>query len=210
MSRFNLTPRDTRFFDLFEHDTANLLAASKALVDMFNDSTVDREARATEIKNMEERGDSITHEVIKRLHRSFVTPIDREDIAALAHTLDSVMDFVEAAARTLVLYRMPEPTERAKELARILLCIATRLHETMPHLRNRKQFSSILRACVDINRFENEADAVHHAAQAELFESDMEALEVMKWRELYQHLENATDLGEDVANALEGIVLKHA
>ncbi len=210
MSRFNLTPRDTRFFDLFEHDTENLLAASKALVDMFDDSTVDKEARATEIKNMEERGDSITHEVIKRLHRSFVTPIDREDIAALAHTLDSVMDFVEAAARTLVLYRMPEPTERAKELARILLCIATRLHETMPHLRNRKQFSSILRACVDINRFENEADAVHHAAQAELFESDMEALEVMKWRELYQHLENATDLGEDVANALEGIVLKHA
>ncbi len=210
MARFNLTPRDTRFYDLFEQDTDNLLVASRALVEMFEDSTIDKEACATEIKRLEERGDSITHEVIKRLHRSFVTPIDREDIATLAHTLDSVMDFVEAAARTLVLYRMPEPTERAKELARIVVCIATKLHETMPHLRNRKQFSSILRACVDINRLENEADTVHHAAQAELFESGMDALEVMKWRELYQHLENATDLGEDVANALEGIVLKHA
>ncbi len=210
MPRFNLTPRDTRFFDFFEQDTENLLEASRQLVEMFEDPTVDRPARAAEIKRLEEQGDSITHEIIRRLHRSFVTPIDREDIATLAHTLDSVMDFVEAAARTLVLYRMPDPTERAKELSRIVLCIASRLHETMPRLRDRRQFSAILRACVDINRMENEADAVHHAAQAELFETYTDALEVMKWRELYQHLENATDLGEDVANALEGIVLKHA
>jgi len=177
---------------------------------MFAENCGDRETRAQEIKGFEEHGDSITHEIIKRLHRSFVTPIDREDIAALAHTLDSVMDFVEAAARTLVLYRMTEPTPRAKELARIVLGVATRLHEVMPCLRQRKQFARILRACVDINRLENEADAVHHAAQAELFESCSNAIEVIKWRELYQHLENATDLGEDVANALEGIVLKHA
>lgn len=210
MPRFNLTPRDTRFYDLFEQDTENLLKASRMLVELFEDPGINRPARAAEIKDLEERGDSITHEIIKRLHRSFVTPIDREDIATLAHTLDTVMDFVEAAARTLVLYRMPEPTNRARELANIVLCIASRLHETMPHLRDRKQFSAILRACVDINRMENEADAVHHAAQAELFETCTDALEVMKWRELYQHLENATDLGEDVANALEGIVLKHA
>ena len=210
MARFILTPRDTRFYDLFEQDTTNLLTGARALVDMFAENCPDREMRAQEIKGFEEAGDSITHEIIKRLHRSFVTPIDREDIATLAHTLDSVMDFVEAAARTLVLYRMSEPTPRAKELARIVLGVATRLHEVMPCLRQRKQFARILRACVDINRLENEADAVHHAAQAELFESCSNAIDVIKWRELYQHLENATDLGEDVANALEGIVLKHA
>jgi uncharacterized protein len=199
-----------RFYDLFEEDTGNLVVAAKALVEMFEEGFEDRPARAQLIKEYEEKGDSITHEIIKRLHRSFVTPIDREDITTLAHTLDSVMDFVEAAARTLVLYRMSEPTPRARELARIVLCEATRLDEVMPNLRNRKQFARILRACVDINRLENEADAVHHAAQAELFESCTNAIEVIKWRELYQHLENATDLGEDVANALEGIVLKHA
>ncbi len=210
MARFILTPRDTRFYDLFEQDTENLLVAARALVEMFEDSTLDRAARAAEIKKLEERGDSITHEIIKRLHRSFVTPIDREDVLNLAHNMDSVLDFVEAAARTLVLYRMGEPTDRAKELARIVLAVATRLHEAMPNLRERKQFARILKACVDINSLENEADAVHHAAQAELFESCTNALDCIKWRELYQHLENATDMGEDVANALEGIVLKHA
>ncbi len=210
MPRFNLTPKDTRFYDLFEQDTENLVVAARALADMFEDGSPDRAAQAVYIKKLEEKGDSITHEVMKRLHRSFVTPLDREDIATLAHTLDSVMDFIEAAARTQVLYRMSEPTPRARELANIILCIATRLHEVMPSLRNRNQFARVLRTCVDINRLENEADAVHHAAQAELFDSCTDALEVIKWRELYQHLENATDLGEDVANALEGIVLKHA
>lgn len=210
MARFILTPRDTKFYDLFEQDTGNLVVAAQALVDMFEEGCDSRETRAQQIKVYEEHGDSITHEIIKRLHRSFVTPIDREDIATLAHALDSVMDFTEAAARTLVLYRMSEPTPQARDLARIVHGVAIRLHEVMPSLRDRKQFARILRACVDINRLENEADAVHHAAQAELFESCTDAIEVIKWRELYQHLENATDLGEDVANALEGIVLKHA
>jgi uncharacterized protein len=199
-----------RFYDLFEEDTENLTVAARALVEFFGDSSHDRGERAGRIKELEEKGDHITHEIIKRLHRSFVTPIDREDIATLAHTLDSVLDFIEAAARTLVLYRMDEPTPRAKELAHIVLGVAMKLHEVMPYLRQRKEFSRILRACVEINRLENQADAVHHAAQAELFESCSDAIDVIKWRELYQHLENATDLGEDVANALEGIVLKHA
>ena len=199
-----------KFYELFEEDTENLVTGAKALVEFFQDSSHDRGERAGRIKELEEKGDHITHEIIKRLHRSFVTPIDREDIATLAHTLDSVLDFIEAAARTLVLYRMNEPTPRAKELAQIVLGVATRLHDVMPCLRQRKEFARILRACVDINRLENQADAVHHAAQAELFESCTDAINVIKWRELYQHLENATDMGEDVANALEGIVLKHA
>jgi len=208
--KFVLTPKDTRFYDLFEQDTANLVVACKALVEFFDDSMHDREEKAREFKRMESQGDSITHEIIKRLHRTFVTPIDREDIAEFAHTLDSVMDFVEAAARTLVLYRMPEPNERAKELARIVLSIAETLDVAMPCLRDRNQYARVLRACVDVNSLENQADDVHHAAQAELFDLYTEACDVIKWRELYQHLENATDMGEDVANITEGIVLKHA
>jgi len=208
--KFVLTPKDTRFYDLFEQDTANLVVACKALVEFFDDSMHDREEKAREFKRMESQGDSITHEIIKRLHRTFVTPIDREDIAEFAHTLDSVMDFVEAAARTLVLYRMPEPNERAKELARIVLSIAETLDVAMPCLRDRNQYARVLRACVDVNSLENQADDVHHAAQAELFDLYTEACDVIKWRELYQHLENATDMGEDVANIMEGIVLKHA
>lgn len=210
MPKFVLTPKDTRFYDLFEQDTANLVVACRALVEFFDDSLHDREESAREFKRMESQGDSITHEIIKRLHRTFVTPIDREDIAELAHTLDSVMDFVEAAARTLVLYRMPEPNDRARELAHIVLNIALKLDEIMPCLRDRNQYARVLRACVDINSLENQADDVHHAAQAELFDLYQDACDVIKWRELYQHLENATDLGEDVANTLEGIVLKHA
>ena len=208
--KFFLAPRDTQFYDLFEQDAANLLEAATALVEFFNDSEHDREEKARMFKDYEQKGDHFTHEIIKRLHRTFVTPIDREDIAQLAHTLDSVMDFVEAAARTLVLYKMTEPTPRARELARIVLGVAEKLNEIMPFLRNRKQFARILRGCVDVNRLENEADDVHHAAQAELFETSGDAFALIKWRELYQHLENATDLGEDVANILEGIVLKHA
>jgi len=208
--RFLLAPRDTQFYDLFEQDAANLLEAAQALVAFFNDSEHDRAEKARMFKAYAQKGDHFTNEIIKRLHRTFVTPIDREDIAQLAHTLDSVMDFVEAAARTLVLYKMTEPTPRARELARIVLGVAEKLNEIMPFLRNRKQFARILRGCVDVNRLENEADDVHHAAQAELFETSGDAFALIKWRELYQHLENATDLGEDVANILEGIVLKHA
>ncbi|MCK5212609.1 MAG: DUF47 family protein [Dehalococcoidia bacterium] len=105
---------------------------------------------------------------------------------------------------------MPEPTPYARQLAKIVLAIAVKLNDVMPCLRDRKQFAHILRVCVEVNSQENDADDVHHAAQAELFNNCTDALEVIKWRELYQHLENATDIGEDVANILEGIVLKHA
>ncbi len=210
MAKFILTPKDTRFYDFFEEDARNLVKAAQALVEFFENESSDREQRARDFKALEEHGDSITHEIIRRLHRSFVTPIDREDIAELAHAIDTVMDFIEAAARTLVLYKMGEPTQEARELTRIILAMVTKLQEAMPLLRDRKKFSGILRACVEINSLENDADDVHHAAQAALFDRGMDACDLIKWRELYQHLENATDVGEDVANILEGIVLKHA
>jgi len=208
--KFFLTPRSVEFYDLFEQETSNLVVAAEKLVDLF-DNYEDVEAKAKELKELEHRGDVITHEIIQRLHRTFVTPIDREDITLLAQSLDDVMDFIEAAGRTAFLYSIAQPTERAQELARIVARVAYKLNEVMPRLRHRDQFPWILKQCVEINTLENEADDVHHAALAELFEvCHLDACEVIKWREIYEHLESATDRGEDVANVLEGIVLKHA
>ena len=210
MAKFYLIPRDMEFYDLFEQETANLVTAAEKLVDFF-DNYENVEAKAKELKELEHRGDVITHEIIARLHRTFVTPIDREDITLLAHSLDDVMDFIEAAGRTACLYRIAQPTERARELARIVGKMAVKLNEVVPRLRRRDQFTWILKRCVEINTLENDADDVQHAALAELFEvCSTDACEVIKWREIYGHLENATDRGEDVANVLEGIVLKNA
>jgi hypothetical protein len=125
--------------------------------------------------------------------------------------MDDVMDFMEAAARTAFLYGITQPTERSRELARIVLRMARKLNEVVPRLRRRDQYTWILKQCVQINTLENEADDVQHTALAELFEvCQLNACEVIKWREVYEHLESATDRGEDIANVLEGIVLKHA
>jgi len=198
------------FYDMFEQETANLVTAAEKLVDFF-EKYENVEEKAKELKALEHRGDVLTHEIIARVHRSFVTPIDREDITLLAHSLDDVMDFIEAAGRTAYLYNIAQPTERARELAQIVVKMAHKLNEVVPRLRRREQFPWILKQCVEINSLENEADDVQHAALAELFEvCRTDACEVIKWREIYGHLENATDRGEDVANVLEGIVLKHA
>ena len=210
MAKISFIPRDMEFYDLFEQETANLVVAAEKLVDFFNNYE-NVEAKAKELKELEHKGDVITHEIIARAHRSFVTPIDREDITLLAHSLDDVMDFIEAAGRTANLYRIAQPTERARELVRIVVKMAFKLNEVMPQLRHRDKFKWILEQCVEINTLENEADDVQHAALAELFEAcASDACEVIKWRELYQHLEDATDRGEDVANVLEGVVLKYA
>jgi len=209
LAKFLLTPRDTKFYDLFERDTANLVVAAEKLVDFF-ENYGNVEAKAKEMKGLETQGDTITHQIVQRLHRTFVTPIDREDIAQLAHSLDDIMDFIEAAARTAFLYHVEQPAERARELARIVLRMAYKLNEMLPRLRHRDQFEQILTECVEINSLENEADDVHHTAMAELFDGSGDACEIIKWREIYQHLEDATDCGEDVANILEGIVLKNA
>jgi predicted phosphate transport protein (TIGR00153 family) len=210
LAKFSFIPKNMEFYDMFEQETANLVIAAEKLVDLF-DNYGNVEAKAKELKELEHRGDVITHEIIGRVHRSFVTPIDREDITLLAHSLDDVMDFIEAAGRTAYLYNIAQPTERARELAQIVVKMARKLNEVVPRLRRREQFPWILKQCVEINSLENEADDVQHAALAELFEvCRTDACEVIKWREIYGHLENATDRGEDVANVLEGIVLKHA
>ena len=130
MPRFPFIPRDTDFYDLFEQDTSNLVVAAEKLVDLF-ENYEDVEAKAKQLKEFEHRGDVITHEIIQRVHRTFVTPIDREDITLLAHSLDDVMDFIEAAGRTAHLYRIAQPPDRARQLVRIVAKVAHTLNEAM-------------------------------------------------------------------------------
>jgi hypothetical protein len=210
LPRFSIVPRNAKFYDLFEKQTANLVVAAEKLVDLF-DNYEDVEVKTKQLKILEHQGDAWTHEIMARVHRTFVTPIDREDIILLAHTIDGVMDFIEAAGRTAFLYHIDQPTERCRQLASIVARVAYQLNDVLPRLRHRDQFEQILQQCVEINSLENEADDVHHAALAELFDTcSTNACEVIKWREIYQHMEDATDRAEDVANIVEGIVLKHA
>ncbi|MDH4367967.1 MAG: DUF47 family protein, partial [Dehalococcoidia bacterium] len=147
MAKFSLIPKDMEFYDLFDKATSNLVVAAKKLVDFF-DNYENVEARAKELKDLEHQGDVVTHEIIARVHRSFVTPIDREDITLLAHSLDDVMDFIEAAGRTANLYHIVQPREPARELARIVDKMANKLNEVVPRLRQRDQYFWILQQCV--------------------------------------------------------------
>lgn len=207
MPRFSIMPREPKFFDLFERSVANVATAARLLADLFEDYTKlpQKVARMTELEHV---GDAITHQIMEQLHRTFVTPLDREDIALLTERLDDMMDFMEDAANAMLLYRIEQPTIRAQELASILVTMTDELAIAVPHLRNRSKMKEILEHCVEINRLENEADAVVRFALAELFDG-IPIIEVIKWREIYEHLETAVDKGEDVANVLEGVVLKH-
>jgi len=168
------------------------------------------EGKVGEITELEHRGDTITHEIMAQLNRTFVTPFDREDIALLAHVLDDVTDFIHAAADAMLIYKVNSPSQRAKELADIIVQAAAEIERVIPRLRHRAELKQIFEHCVEINRLENMADRIFRSAMAELFDNTTDIAEVIKWREIYEHMESATDRCEDVANVLEGVALKHA
>ncbi|GAH83464.1 unnamed protein product, partial [marine sediment metagenome] len=175
------------------------------------DTWEDVEGRVDEITKLEHEGDTITHQIMAQLNRTFVTPFDREDIALLAHTLDDVTDFIHAAADAMLIYKIDYPNQRAKELADIIVQAASEVERAIPRLRQHSnELKRILEHCVEINRLENMADRVFRSAQAELFSNTTDITQVIKWREIYEHMEAATDRCEDVANVLEGVALKHA
>jgi len=207
--KFPFLPRENRFFELFEESAQNMVKASQVLKEMLNTWEFVGE-RVAEITELEHVGDTITHQIMAQLNRTFVTPFDREDIALLAHTLDDVTDFIHAAADAMLIYKVEGPTRRAKELSEIIIQAASEVERAIPHLRRRVELKQIPRYCVEINRLENMADRVFRAAMAELFDDTVDIAQVIKWREIYEHLEAATDRCEDVANVLEGVALKHA
>ncbi len=202
-------PREEKFFDLFEQSARNMVKVAEALKELVN-SWQYVDSKVAEITELEHEGDSVTHQIIAQLNRSFITPFDREDIALLAHSLDDIVDFIHAAADAMLIYKIKQSTQRAKELADVIVLSAVEVEKAVRGLRRHSALKQILEKCVEINRLENVADRIHRAAIGELFDDASDLAQVIKWREIYEHMETATDRCEDVANVLEGVVLKHA
>jgi predicted phosphate transport protein (TIGR00153 family) len=211
MVRFNLIPRDARYFDLFERAGSNLVEMTHVLRDLLTDYT-DVAAKLARLHELEHAGDACTREVMQALNRTFIAPLDREDIASLIRTLDDVADKTWAAAARLDIYRIPAPSETAQDLAGVLVQMVERLTQALPYLRRSSDMQRILSITEEIDRLETEADDLLRSGLATLFTSPADLEQVVlgvKWREIYDFLEGATDSAEDVADALEAIVLKH-
>jgi predicted phosphate transport protein (TIGR00153 family) len=209
MVKLSILPREQKFFDLFEASAKNTTKAARELKEMM-DTWQFVDSRVAEITELEHEGDSITHQVMSLVHRTFITPFDREDIALLAHTMDDVIDFIHAAADAMFIYKIKSPTQRSKELADIIVQGAVEVEKAVRGLRRKSEFKHILESCVELNRLENMADRVYRAAIGELFEDATDIAQIIKWREIYEHMESATDRAEDVADVLEGVALKNA
>lgn len=209
MFKFPFIPREEKFFRLFEDGARNMVKAAEALKGLI-DTWENVEEKVDAITELEHQGDSVTHRIMEQLHRTFVTPFDREDIALLAHSLDDIVDFIHSTADALFLYKIEQPSQRAKELADILVQAAAEVERALLLLEHHAQLKQVLERCVEINRLENMADRVFRSAMAELFDDSTDIAYIIKWREIYEHMESATDRCEDVADVIEGVALKHA
>lgn len=204
---FNLIPREVRFFDYFEQQAAHITRAAGLLHDLVHDFP-DARAKLHAIKEVEHLGDQVTHEIVKKLNTTFITPIDREDIHALATRLDDVLDYMEASAERLVLYRIKEPTSACRALADVIVATAAAMDRAIRCLRTMDP--SFHGHAVEVNRLENSADVLLRDSLAALFEEQGDPIDVIKWKEIYETMEAVTDRCEDVANVIEGIILKMA
>jgi len=204
-----LLPRDESFFDDFEKHAQKTVEGCRALVEMAQGKVPAAEA-CPRIKAIESECDAITHHVVERLHKVFITPIDRNDIFRLISKMDDVMDFVEAASQRVALYEVDPSNKELWDLARVLQSGSERISEAVTGMRNLKHPELILEKCVEINRLENEADVQLRGAIAKLFKEEKNPIQVIKWKEIFELLETATDRCEDVANIIEGVVLENS
>jgi uncharacterized protein len=199
-------PRDRVYFELFEEAGQNILRACD-LLDRMLSNFPDSKDLAREILVCEQEGDRITHDIYDRLNHTFVTPIDREDILALASALDDIVDYTEEVADYLGLYKIEAPMDQAIRLAHVLSAAARQIAEAIPRLRG---FRDISHYTVEINRLENEGDRITREAVASLFDGGIDPMVVIRWKDLFERLEAAIDAAEQVANILEGIVIKNS
>jgi len=207
LSRFRLIPREEKFYDDFKAMADQLRNGARLLEEMLAGDPPIHD-KAYEIKEVEHKCDFLTHEIIQRLNKTFVTPIDREDIHSLARALDDIMDAIDDAAALFPLYHIMTVRSGARELSHILSETADQVRLAVEALENKH--GVLLQHAVEINRLENEADRAHHRAVAQLFDEERDPILVMKWKEILDLLEDATDRCEDVANLLENVVVKHS
>ena len=203
-----LLPRETSFFDFFEQHAALTVEGSREFLSLVS-TGANVGAKAKRIKEIEHETDVITHNCVEALHKTFITPIERDDIHRLITRMDDIMDFVEAAAERISLYEIRVMTPEVKDLADVLVRAVEEVEKALHGLRDMRNAKDVVKRCIDINRLENEADAILRIAVARLFREERDPITVIKWKEIYENLESAADRCEDVANIIEGVVLEH-
>jgi len=200
-------PKETDFFSMFEKASLNLNKAAAILVEMMEDLST-TELKAKEIYEAEQEGDMLTHEVMRNLNKTFLTPVDREDIHALVNRLDDVLDLIWSSADRAMLFKLHNPRPEAIELSKTLHETTQFITKAIACLKDKK-YSYIQEYCIEINRLENRGDRIFREALVKLFDTEQDPIRVIKWKDMYEMLEEANDTCEDVADILEGIVLKH-
>ena len=202
-----LLPREEKYFSLFNTLASHLTESAKLLQNLFSDFE-NRAAYAEQIKVVEHKCDEITHEIIKKLNQTFITPIDREDIHALASGLDDIVDAIEYTAKRIILYHVAQSTEHARKMSDVMVRLTANLQSAVGALGNNGE--QVLQDCIAIHTLENEGDVYHHQAVEKLFAEEKDPITIIKMKEIYEKMERMIDKAEDVANVLEAIVLKNA
>ncbi len=204
--KFRLFPRDEDFFHLFEQAADNLVDGADHLLDFMN-TYENIEKKAGSIKDIEHKGDQLTHEIVEKLNRTFITPIDREDIHALTSGLDDVVDSIEAVSNRMIAFKIAAPTEALKQMTGILSHAAKEIQKAVHSLR---KLDHLMTFCIEIKNLETRADEISRQLISDLFENERDPIAVIKWKEIYGRMEAATDRCEDIANIIEAIVVKNA
>ena len=208
MAKFQFLPAETKFYEWFEKATANLLEAADALQEMF-DHYEHVEAKVAHITELEHRGDFIVHEVMHLLMHTLIVPLDSEDIERLISAMDDALDAIEAAAVRMVIFRIEAPTERARQLAQLIRSGAAELHAAMPNLREKKNFRLVTEHIKEINTIENNGDRVLREALVDIVNHKEDLFNLIRWKEVYEMLEETTDRMEDIADVLQRVVIKN-
>ncbi|MFI5293923.1 MAG: DUF47 domain-containing protein [Thermodesulfovibrionales bacterium] len=200
--------KEINFFEIFDKTSLNITKAASHLVDLMENFD-NLEARAKEIHEIEQDSDMLTHDIMKKLNKTFITPIDREDLYGLASRMDDVIDLIWAVADRIVVFKVKEPMPEAIVMSKDILTTAEVMHKAVKKLKE-KNYAHVQEYCIEINRLENKVDRGFRDALGKLFDDVKDPILIIKWKEIYEHLEDASDRCEDVANVLEAIVLKYA
>ena len=209
MSPFQVLPAETKFYDWFEKAAQNMVSAATLLNTMLDEGH-DWPGRVAQMTELEHQGDFITHEIFDLLHKTFITPLDHDEIQALTSSMDDVMDVIHAAADALLLYQVDRPRPEAKELSQVILAATQEIAAAVISLRQKRTLGEMMPRVKEINRLENEADRIARGAMSTLIEQRDQIFELIRWKEIYEQLEEAADRCEDVADVLRTVVIKYA
>lgn len=203
-----LLPREVRFFDFFDHHASLIVIAAKKFQEIISQENFNLTNKPNPIKILEHEADQVVHQCLDALHKTFITPIDRDQIYRLVSSMDDIIDAINTAYNDLIIFRLSSPTPELKRLAEVVLLSVQKVEEVVCGLRDMKNYETTQALCVQIHEMENEADELLHRSVAGLFDTETDARTIIKWKDIYEVLEEATDYCEDVADAVQAIILE--